>query len=356
MRWFSAQASGDRTAKVVIDRAIGSDWAPDWISDFTGEQPAREFIEAVDALGELDRIDLEINSPGGDVASGIRIMNYLRDHDAEVHVKVTGMAASIATVIMLGGDTRTMGVGTSIMTHRASTLMMGFYNQKELKEHAEGIAAIDAAIVDAYVATTGKTVDEINELLDRGDVYMGADEAIEWGFATDKDAKLKAVASADPAQFRQQIEFQGKIRAMESEVSGLKSQVEIKDKDLGALQAELDALKNPVAASADDVIARCSEAGFEAMAVAMTKQKLPMPTVEAHLKMAGEVQDIAKAAGIEPSAVLEHIGNPTQMIQAAIVEAKALGDQDLDHHHQPGPGSTAKQPDFKKAYSQLNQR
>jgi ATP-dependent protease ClpP protease subunit len=355
MSWFTAQASGDRTAKVVIDRAIGSDWAPDWVADFTGEQPAREFIEAVDALGELDRIDLELNSPGGDVASGVRIMNYLKNHEAEVHVRVTGMAASIATVIMLGGDTRTMGVGTSIMTHRASTLMMGFYSRKELEEHAAGIAAIDNAIVDAYVASTGKSADEINELLDRGDVYMGADEAIKWGFATDKDAKLKAVASADPAQFRQQIEMQGKIRAAEAEAAGYKTQLEAQKKSLDELRTELEAFKNPVAATADEVISMCAEAGLESMAVAMAKEKLPLATVEARLKLAAEVKDIAAAGGLDADVLMQHISNPTQMLRTAITEAKALTDQDLDHHHTPGPGK-AKQPDFAKAYNQLNQR
>lgn len=353
MKWFTAQASGDRTAKLSIDRAIGSDWAPDWIADFTGEKPAREFIEAVDALGELDRIDLEINSPGGDVASGVRIMNYLIDHPAEVHVKVTGMAASIATVIMLAGDTRTMGVGTSIMTHRASTLMVGFYNKKELEEHAAGISAIDDAIVSAYIARTGKSAEEINGLLDKGDQYMGAEEAIEWGFATDKDAKLKAVASADPATYQMQIKMQGEIRSAQQEAEGAKAQIEIKNKAIEDLTAELEAFKNPIAATADEVIAKCEAAGFESMAVAMAKEKLPLAAVESRLKMAGEIKDIAKASGIDEAVMLKSLSNPTQMIRDAIAEAKALGDQDLDHHHQPGPGNQ-KQPDARKAYSQLN--
>ncbi len=68
--WFKTRALADnpRRAHVVIDRPIGSDYAPDWIKDFVSERPARDFIAAVDALGELDDIDLEINTPGGDVA------------------------------------------------------------------------------------------------------------------------------------------------------------------------------------------------------------------------------------------------------------------------------------------------
>ncbi|GHA85392.1 head maturation protease, ClpP-related [Modicisalibacter luteus] len=223
MKWFTAKAAaGDtRRAQVVIDKPIGSDWAPDWINDLMGDKPAREFIDEIEALGELDDIDLEINSPGGDVASGIRIYNYLRNHRANVHVRITGMAASIATVIMMAGDTRTMGVGATIMTHRAASLMIGFFTAQEIKDYAQNIDVIDAAMVDAYVAATGKTAEEIAELLDRGDTFMGADEAIGWGFATDKDAKLKSVACADPKLFQSQIQQQGKIRQLEAQLAAL---------------------------------------------------------------------------------------------------------------------------------------
>lgn len=220
MTWFTAQAlaSNPRKAKVVIDKPIGSDYAPDWIADFRGEKPAREFIAAVDELGELDEIHLEMNCPGGDVASGVRIFHYLKDHPAQVHVKVTGQAASIAVTIMLAGDTRTMGVGTTMMTHRASSLMLGFYNAKEMRDTADNLTKFDDAIVDLFVMVTGKTADEINGLLDQGDTVMSADEALEWGFATDKDAKLQAVACADLAHFRKQLEERGELINLRAKV------------------------------------------------------------------------------------------------------------------------------------------
>ncbi|MBR9923663.1 MAG: Clp protease ClpP [Gammaproteobacteria bacterium] len=222
MKWFKAQAMADnpRKAIVSIDKPIGSDWAPDWISDFTGEQPAREFIAAVDGLGELDEITLEINSPGGDVASGVRIYNYLRNHTAKVHTRVTGAAASIATIIMMAGDTRSMAIGSTIMTHRASGLMMGFYNAQEMEETAKNLKTIDAAMVDIYAATTGKDKDAIAALLDQGDTFLGSDEAIEWGFATEADAQLKAVACADPKLFMKQLEQAGEIATLKAKLAG----------------------------------------------------------------------------------------------------------------------------------------
>lgn len=222
MKWFKAQAMADnpRKAIVSIDKPIGSDWAPDWISDFTGEQPAREFIAAVDGLGELDEITLEINSPGGDVASGVRIYNYLRNHSAKVHTRVTGTAASIATIIMMAGDTRSMAIGSTMMTHRASGLMLGFYNAQEMEETAKNLKTIDAAMVDIYAATTGKSDEAIAALLDQGDTFLGAEEAIEWGFATEADARLKAVACADPKLFMKQLEQAGEIATLKAKLAG----------------------------------------------------------------------------------------------------------------------------------------
>ena len=358
MSWFKAQASGDGKASVVIDRAIGSDWAPDWVSDFTGEKPARDFIDAIEALGELSEINIDLNSPGGDVASGIRIMNYLKNHPATVNIRVTGMAASIATVILMAGDKRTMGVGATIMVHNPMGWMAGYFTESEMRERAEAMSVIKTAMVEAYMEGTGSTAEAISELLDKGDTYLGADDAIAMGFITHKDAKLKAVASADPEMFKAQLETQGTIRALTSARDGLQAQLDALKNDhdqvVSALQNELDAFKNPVAASADEVIEICSQHGLDALAVQMVKQKLPASTVQARIQMAKDVQDIAKASGIEASPLMAHLDSPIQMISAAITEAKALVDQNIDHHHVPGTGLTAKQPDSKKAYAQLN--
>ncbi|MDT8895474.1 Clp protease ClpP [Halomonas sp. I1] len=241
MPWFTAKALEDnsRAAHVVIDKPIGSDWAPDWIADFTGEKPAREFIDAVDALGELDEITVELNSPGGDVASGVRIFNYLRDHRAKIHTRVTGTAASIATVIMMAGDTRSMAIGSNMMTHRASALMIGFFNANEMEETARNLKTIDNSMVDIYMAATGKSAEEIAGLLDQGDTYMGADEAVEWGFATEADAKLRAVACADPKLYMKQLEQAGEIAKLQAQIKGQGGNANLTAADALALAFDL---------------------------------------------------------------------------------------------------------------------
>ena len=150
----------------------------------------------------------------------MRIYNYLRNHAAKVHTRVTGTAASIATIIMMAGDTRSMAIGSTMMTHRASGLMLGFYNAQEMEETARNLKTVDAAMVDIYAATTGKGKEEIAALLDQGDTFLGADEAIEWGFATEADAQLKAVACADPKLFMKQLEQAGEIATLKAKLAG----------------------------------------------------------------------------------------------------------------------------------------
>lgn len=330
MSWFKAKALADnpRKAHVVIDKPIGSDWAPDWIADFTGEKAAREFIAEVDALGELDEITVEINSPGGDVASGVRIMNYLKNHQATIHVRVTGMAASIATVIMMAGDTRTMGVGTTIMTHRASSLMVGFFNAKEMEETARNLSKFDDALVDAYVMATGKTADEINGLLDQGDTIMGADEAIEWGFATDKDAKLAAVASADIAPYLRQLKQEGELVNMRAQIAGQRGNQTMTSADALALAFDLtpEEAEAQAADLGDQIIALRNSAepkdGFQAYQAVMAIK-------QSHPDVIAGIEAKAREGALSSEAVLEIVDKERTRITAIVKACQTTGQNQL---------------------------
>ncbi len=287
MPWFSIQAREDnpRHAVVVIDKPIGSDWAPDWINDFMGLQPAREFIAAVDELGELDEITVEINSPGGDVASGVRIYHYLRGHSAKVHTRVTGMAASIATVIMMAGDTRSMAIGSNMMTHRASALICGAFNVADMEEIASNLKKVDASLVEIYTTTTGKSADEISGLLDQGDTYLDAEEALDWGFATDADESLRAVASADITPFMKQLE-------QSSEIAKLRAQ--LKGQGGGATMTAADALALAFDLTPEQAEAQAADLGDRI--IALRQRAEPKSEAEAANVVAGFIESFPSLA------------------------------------------------------------
>ncbi|MFI0472962.1 head maturation protease, ClpP-related [Halomonas sp. HMF6819] len=387
--WFKTRALADnpRRAHVVIDRPIGSDYAPDWIKDFVSERPARDFIAAVDALGDLDDIDLEINTPGGDVASGVRIFNYLKNHPAKVHVRVTGQAASIGVAIMLAGDTRTMGVGTTIMTHRASSLMVGFFNAQEMRDTADNLSKFDDALVDLMVTVTGKSADEINALLDGGDTVMGADEAIEMGFATDKDAKLEAVACSDPAMFMRQLRDYGELVNLRARVAGGNATMSAADALALAFDLTPEEAETQAADLGDQIIALRQQAGgsgegqplaliasalgLEASAIQQTPQAAvdaiqtlqaaqPEQAVAAERTRVSSIIKACQTAG-QPQLMDKLIGNGMAEQQASeyIYDVAAAGgdSQNIHNSHSPEGGQKQKaQPNYVNAYARYNRK
>ncbi|VAW81815.1 hypothetical protein MNBD_GAMMA13-1158, partial [hydrothermal vent metagenome] len=88
-----------RTARLLVDGVIGG---YDWLDDTS--MTAHKFIETVDALGELDNIDIDVNSPGGVFTDGIAMTNYLIDHPASVSMNIIGEASSIASVFVQAAD------------------------------------------------------------------------------------------------------------------------------------------------------------------------------------------------------------------------------------------------------------
>ena len=85
---------------------------------------ASAFVGAITTV-KTPSINLYINSPGGSVDDGITIYNALQRHPATVHATVDGLAASIASVILQAADTRTMGVGATVMVHEPHGLCVG---------------------------------------------------------------------------------------------------------------------------------------------------------------------------------------------------------------------------------------
>lgn len=109
-----------------VENAAETDTADVYIFDEIVDPIFSEFFGlGVSALGFIRElqglkgktINLHIDSPGGDIFQGLGIYNALRQHDGAVHVIVDGIAASIASVIAMGGDTVTMNPHTRMMIH-----------------------------------------------------------------------------------------------------------------------------------------------------------------------------------------------------------------------------------------------
>lgn len=154
---------------------------------------AEDFSKELKSHGNLDFIDLKINSYGGEVFDGFSIYNMLKETGANITVTITGIAASIASYIAMVGNTIKIHGNAMIMIHNPSVCMCG--EAKDLKREAEVLENMKDSAVKAYKrAKTNLTDLEISELMDKTS-YITAEKALEYGFV---DEVLEAVEVEEP--------------------------------------------------------------------------------------------------------------------------------------------------------------
>lgn len=205
-RW-TEDAAGIRALErgdnvITMFDVIGEDW---WTG---GGVTAKGVASQLRAIGPRP-VEVQINSPGGDMFEGIAIYNVLREHPQPVTIKVMGMAASAASVITMAGDTIEVGAASFIMIHNCWVLAMG--NRHDMQETAEFLAPFDAAMADVYAARTGQSVADVVKWMD-AETYMSGSQAIERGFA---DALLSADQMTTDPEAKATDQRVNDLRAME---------------------------------------------------------------------------------------------------------------------------------------------
>ncbi len=163
-----------------------------WAWEEFGEMSANILSKQLEALGDVNEINVYINSYGGEVAEGLAIYNALRRHKAKVRTFCDGFACSIASVIFMAGDERIMNEASLLMIHNAWTWASG--NAAELRKQAEDLDKITQASVEAYKAHSNLKEEEIKALMDN-ETWILPSEAISYGFATAVEKTEKANTS-----------------------------------------------------------------------------------------------------------------------------------------------------------------
>lgn len=157
---------------------------------------AQSFKEDLEGLGDIKSLNIYINSPGGSVFQGQAIYTILKRHKAKVNVYVDGLAASIASVIAMAGDTIFMPKNAMMMIHNPWTFAMG--NAKDFRKVADDLDKIRGSLVESYLNKTGDkmTNEKLDELLD-GETWLSAQECFDYGLCDEllEDKKVAALVS-----------------------------------------------------------------------------------------------------------------------------------------------------------------
>lgn len=152
-----------------------------WVYEFFGESATapNAFRNELNEYKGKD-ITVWISSPGGSVFAGIGIYNALKEHRGKVTVKIDEMAMSAASFIAMAGDEVLMSPMSVMMVHNPLGGAWGYAD--DLRKQADVLDTIKEAIVNAYVLKTGRSRDEISQMM-TDETWMSANVAVKEGFA-----------------------------------------------------------------------------------------------------------------------------------------------------------------------------
>jgi len=154
---------GNKTGETWWGRTIG----PDAVTNFLAEaQPG-------------ERVKIEINSPGGLIVPGLAMANSIKNSKAHVVAHVTGIAASMASVIMCACDEIQLEEGSFVMMHNPWSWAEG--DADAMRHEADVLDKMKAAIMAFYRGKFAeKTDEELSAIMD-AETWMTGGDALRAG-------------------------------------------------------------------------------------------------------------------------------------------------------------------------------
>ncbi len=199
---------GKNSAEILIYDTIGAGWL--------GGISAQDFAKDLKALGDsLETITVRINSDGGSVFDGIAIYNTLVSHKARITVKIDGLAASIASIIAMAGDTVMIASNAMFMIHDPWIVAAG--SASELREQADLLDQVRDQLVTTYVSRSSIDKETVSQLM-ADESWLTAAQALEHGLVDEVTEELKIAASAHKSRFKNAPESLVDIKDLESTI------------------------------------------------------------------------------------------------------------------------------------------
>lgn len=198
--WYQIVASSNGAVEIYIYDEIGG-WGV----------TARQFANDLKSRGDIRNIVLRIHSPGGDVFEGMAIYNLLDQHPAYITVYIDGLAASMASVIAMVGDVVIIPMNAGIMVHKPWGIQGG--DADDMRRYADLLDKVEDSLVSAYTKKTGKSAEDIKQLLD-AETWMFGQEAVDLGFADMVAEPLQAAASLNSKRLQEFTHMPDQLKAL----------------------------------------------------------------------------------------------------------------------------------------------
>lgn len=163
-----------------------------WFDDDVTPQLFKEELES----GSGD-VTVWINSPGGDCVAAAQIYNMLMDYKGNITVKIDGIAASAASVIVMAGTKVLVSPVSMMMIHNPATIAFG--DTGDMQKAIDMLSEVKESIINAYEIKTGMSRAKLSHLMD-AESWMNANKAVELGFADEIMNRGESMENAEQPQ------------------------------------------------------------------------------------------------------------------------------------------------------------
>ena len=169
-------AQMDVFSRLMMDRIIflGTD-----VNDYSANviQAQLLFLDSADPVKD---VSIYINSPGGSVYAGLGIYDTMQYISSDVSTICTGMAASMAAVLLVAGEKgkRFALKHSRVMIHQPMGGAQGQASDIEIT--AREILKLKHELYDIIATHSGQPIEKVEADSDR-DYWMTAHEAMEYG-------------------------------------------------------------------------------------------------------------------------------------------------------------------------------
>ena len=188
---FRNVVNDPNAAELFIYDEIGPDWA--------GLIGAETVKNALEQIGEVERLVVRINSRGGSIIEASAIYNQLVRFDARVEADVDGIAASSASWVMMAGDEIRMAENGMMMIHDPEAVSIG--TAQEHRDRAEVLEKMKGQIVNTYATRTGIEEGKLNEWM-TNETWFTAREAEQEGFIDSVTESKSGAVNASSDDFK----------------------------------------------------------------------------------------------------------------------------------------------------------
>lgn len=192
-------------ADLFIYGEIVQEKSVDW---WTGEESKTDvglmdFKEQLDSIGNVQKLNIYINSPGGDVFTAstmISMLQRVKDKGTTINAYVDGLSASAASFLMMVADNVNLYKNSTVMVHKPMSWAIG--NANDMQKTIDALNKVEESVMmPMYMNKSKVDEQEIKSLID-AETWLSAKEMDKYFNVTLLDEEKTAVASISSNLFK----------------------------------------------------------------------------------------------------------------------------------------------------------